>query len=241
MDERATLHDSDLSAVGALLADPARAAMLRALLGGTAVSAGDLARRAGITAGTASTHLARLHAARWVTIERQGRQRCYRLATPQLAAFLEHAACLAPRLPVRSLRTQRDAEALRLARSCYDHLAGRLGVALAEALVRQELLRVQGANFLLTAEGTRLLQRRGVSVPPATTRRRFARRCLDWSEWRDHVAGALGAALLTAWEAHGWVRRQAQSRAVSLTAEGIAELPAWGVTWPLDDADAAPR
>lgn len=239
MNHQTLPHDVDLSAVGLLLAEPARATMLKALLGGTALPAGELARLAGVTPATASTHLARLRAAHWVTVERQGRQRRYRLATPQLAAFLEHAACLAPQIAVRSLRAYQDAEALRLARSCYDHLAGRLGVALTEALVRQQILQVRSAAYQLSAEGASVLQQRGVEVPPRTSRRAFTRRCLDWSERRDHLAGALGAAILHAWEAHGWLTRRPASRALALTPEGIAALPAWGVSWPLDDASVA--
>jgi hypothetical protein len=175
-----------------------------------------------------------------VAVERHGRHRYYRLASPQVAAVLEHLACVAPAVPVRSLRGRQQTDALRLARSCYDHLAGKLGVALADALVQQDVLRVAGSDFVLTPQGLAFLRQRGVDVPQETRRRRaFARRCLDWSERRDHLAGALGAALFATWEAQGWIARQADSRAVRLTPRGVAQLPAWGVAWPLDETSPA--
>jgi DNA-binding transcriptional ArsR family regulator len=229
------MHGVDLSAVGALLAEPARAAILLALAGGVALPASELAQRAGVTPSTTSTHLARLLSVGWVAVERHGRNRYYRLASPLVATVLEQLARVAPPIPVRSLRGQQQNDALRLARSCYDHLAGKLGVALADALVRQDVLRVQGSDFVLTPQGKTFLRQHGVDVPEATRRRRaFARRCLDWSERRDHLAGALGAALFATWTARGWIARQADSRAVRLTPLGVAQLPAWGVAWPLD-------
>src|SRR5919202_1164606 len=229
------MHGVDLSAVGALLAEPARAAILLALAGGVALPASELAQRAGVTPSTTSTHLARLLSVGWVAVERHGRHRYYRLASPQVAAVLEHLACVAPVVPVRSLRAQQQNDALRLARSCYDHLAGKLGVALADALVQQDVLRVEGSDFVLMPQGAMFLRQHGVDVPEATRRRRaLARRCLDWSERRDHLAGALGAAVFATWTARGWVVRQADSRAVRLTSVGLAQLPGWGLAWPLD-------
>ena len=236
MNTTATLCESDISAVGALLADPARATILLALLGGAAVPAGELARQAGVSAATASAHLARLLAAGWVGVERQGRQRHYRLTSPDVARLLEQSACLAPPRSVRSLRGQQRLAALRLARSCYDHLAGQVGVALTEALVRQGALQVGEADFVLTPRGATFLRERGVAVAGGQ-RRAFARRCLDWSERRHHLAGALGASVFAHWEAQGWIVRQATSRAVSLSTSGIAQLPLWGVDWSFENID----
>ncbi len=238
-----TPFDVDISAVGALLADPARVAILLALLGGEAVPAGALARCAGVTPATASAHLARLQEAKWVAVERRGRRRYYRLDSPRVAALLEQAAHLAPRRSVRSLRGQQQAAVLRRARSCYDHLAGQLGVALTEALLRQDVLRVEGSDFALTPHGAAFLRERGVDLPAAGgpgRRRAFARRCLDWSERRDHLAGALGAAILTHWQAQGWIVRHDHSRAVALTPRGRAQLPVWGVVWPGDAIGPVP-
>ncbi len=240
MRHESTTQGVDLSAVGALLADPARAAILAALLGGMALPAGELARIAGVTPSTASIHLARLLAAGWVVVERRGRHRYYRLGSAEVATVLEQIAWVAPPSPVRSLRGRQQIDALRLARSCYDHLAGQVGVALTDALVEREALRVEGSDFALTSAGATFLRERGVVVPVPTGRRAFARRCLDWSERRDHVAGALGAAIFVAWETQGWVARRERGRALRLTPVGVAQLPTWGVTWPLEETRPAP-
>jgi DNA-binding transcriptional ArsR family regulator len=230
------VHGVDISAVGALLADPARTAILVALLGGTAVPAGDLAHMAGVTPSTASIHLAKLLEVGWVAVEQRGRHRYYRLASAQVAVLLEQMALVAPPIPVRSLRGQEQTAALRTARSCYDHLAGKIGVALTAAMMERDAIRVAGSDFALTPTGAAFLIERGVDVPTPSTRRAFARRCLDWSERRDHLAGALGAAVFAAWETHGWVTRQEGSRAIRLTSSGIAQLPTWGVTLSLEEA-----
>lgn len=234
MKYEAMTHGVDLSGVGALLADPARAAIVAALLGGVAVPAGELAQLAGVTPSTTSIHLAKLLAAGWVAVERCGRHRYYRLASTEVATVLEQIAWIAPPIPVRSLRGRQQTDALRLARSCYDHLAGQVGVALTDALVRRDVLRVEGSDYALTPAGATFLRARGVDVPPATGRRAFARRCLDWSERRDHLAGALGTAVFAAWERQGWVARRESGRALRLTPAGVAQLPAWGVTWPVE-------
>ncbi len=230
----------DLSAVGALLADPARAAILATLLGEVAAPAGELARGASVAPSTASVHLARLLAAGWVAVERRGRHRYYHLASAEVATVLEQIARVAPPIPVRSLRGREQADALRLARSCYDHLAGRVGVALTDALVDRDALRVEGSDVALTPAGATFLRERGVDVPGVTGRRAFARRCLDWSERRDHLAGALGVAVFAAWETQGWVARRERGRALRLTPAGVAQLPLWGVTWPLEDTRPTP-
>jgi DNA-binding transcriptional ArsR family regulator len=232
MKRTATLSGVDLSAVGALLADPARTAILVALWGGVAMPAGDLAHVAGVTPSTASIHLVRLLDAGWVVVERRGRHRYYRLASARVATLLEQVAQVAPAIPVRSFRGRQETDDLRRARSCYDHMAGQIGVALTDALIKRGVLRVQGLDFALTRSGAAFLGDRGVDVPAPSTRRAFARRCLDWSERRDHLAGALGAAVFAAWETRGWVVRRAGSRALRLTAEGVAQLPEWGVPWP---------
>ena len=219
----------DLSAVGALLADLPRAAILAALLGGVAIPAGELARIAGVRPSTTSTHLATLLAAGWVAVERRGRHRYYRLGSAEVATLLEQIAWLAPPSPVRSLRGRQETDALRLLRCCYDHLAGRVGVALTDALLERGVLRVEGSDFALTPAGATFLRGRGVEVPAATGRRAYARRCLDWSERRDHLAGALGAAVLAAWQTQGWVARREHGRALQLTPAGLAQLPRWGV------------
>jgi DNA-binding transcriptional ArsR family regulator len=199
--------DADISGIAALLADPARVAMLDALFDGRALSAGELARRAGVAAPTASAHLRRLLAGGLVAVQAQGRHRYYRLAGPAVAEAMEALSLIAPPRPVRSLRQSQRAEALRFARTCYDHLAGAVGVAVADALVDAGALRPVGdRDYDLTARGRQLLGGLGVEVAGLGRQRRaFARRCLDWTEQRPHLSGALGAALLVRLLDLGWL------------------------------------
>ncbi|MER6949298.1 helix-turn-helix domain-containing protein [Nonomuraea sp. NPDC000554] len=217
-------HDADIAPVAALIAEPARAAMLTALLDGRALAAGELARMAGVSAATASAHLARLLDGRLVDVVRQGRHRYYRLAGHEIAEVLEVMARISTRPPVRSLRQSRQARRLEEARTCYDHLAGRAGVALLEQLRQGGYLHGQE----VTEAGERLLGGLGVDVEAArAARRRFAPECLDWTERRAHLGGALGAAITTVLFERGWYRREAVPRAVTLTEagrEGLATL-----------------
>ena len=245
-DEPPALCEIDISRVGALLADPARAAMLMALCGNIALPATELAARARITASTASIHLTKLVEAGWVTVEQYGRHRYYRLASPQVTALLEQTMSIASLCPVsrskseqeRSQKVQQAQQILhnelRQARTCYDHLAGELGVALTEALVHRHMLNVEEQDYLLTEQGKTFLAARGVDVNAAAGQRRaFARRCLDWTERRDHLGGALGATICSTWLERGWAQRSEHGRTLHITPEGIAQLPDWGVTWPL--------
>ncbi|SDJ93837.1 DNA-binding transcriptional regulator, ArsR family [Nonomuraea maritima] len=210
-------RDADIAPVAALIADPTRAAILTALLGGRALAAGELARVAGVSAATASAHLARLLDGRLVTVVAQGRHRYYRLSGHEIAEVLESLATISSRPPVRSLRQSRQARMLEEARTCYDHLAGRAGVRLFDRLR-------EGGHFAgndLTESGERLLAGLGVDVAGARgSRRRFAPECLDWTERRSHLGGALGAAVTRALFDLGWYRRGAVPRAVVLTDEG---------------------
>jgi DNA-binding transcriptional ArsR family regulator len=217
--------DVDLAAAASLIGDAARAAMLVALADVDALPAGELARRARVTAPTASAHLAKLEAGGLVAAERLGRHRYFRLAAPTVAAALEALAVIAPRREVRSLRDADAGAALRRARTCYDHLAGAAGVDLLAALVRQQALRRDGDEYRLLHSGERLLSSIGVDVAEArTARRAFARPCLDWSERRYHLAGALGAALTSRLLELGWLARRPSTRAVTITDAGCAGL-----------------
>jgi DNA-binding transcriptional ArsR family regulator len=216
-----TLGDADISAVAALIAEPTRAAMLEALLDGNSRRAGELARRAGVAPSTASEHLARLLAGRLVVCEAEGRERRYRLASRHVAEALEAFAQLAPPAEVRSLRAADRAAALRTARTCYDHLAGRLGVGLTESFVRRGVLVARDSSFEVTKRGEATLAALGVDVAAARAQRRsFGRACLDWSERRPHLAGGVGAALCTHSFANDWIRRLPGTRAVAVTPKG---------------------
>ncbi|MGW0199115.1 ArsR/SmtB family transcription factor [Nonomuraea sp. NPDC003201] len=216
-------RDADIAPVAALIADPTRAAMLTALLDGRALAAGELARVAGVSAATASAHLSRLLDGRLVDVVRQGRHRYYRLAGHDVAEVLEVLARVSARPPVRSLRQSRQARMLEEARTCYDHLAGRAGVGLLDRLAEGGYYAAQD----LTEAGERLLAGIGVDVDGARrSRRRFAPECLDWTERRSHLGGALGAAITEVLFERDWYRRGKVPRAVVLTDEGRAGLSA---------------
>lgn len=183
-----------LASLAALMGDPARAAMLQALLAGEALTAGELARVAGIGAPAASTHLARLVDGGLLAVHPQGRHRYHRLAGEEVAAAIEMLGGLAmavapPRSPGR--RWPHD-EAVRTARLCYDHLAGRLGVAVHAALVGREWIAPAAGGWRTTATGEAALGAIGIDLAAARTARRFACDCMDWSERRPHLVGGLG-------------------------------------------------
>jgi DNA-binding transcriptional ArsR family regulator len=222
----------DLAAVASLIADPSRASMLDALSGGEAFTAGELARIARIAPSTATEHLARLEDGGLVASVRQGRARYVRLASGDVAHALEALALIAPPKRANGLRAWRHGEDLRAARSCYDHLAGMAGVALADALVERRLLEPGDGAFAITRAGERELTGFGVDVEALRrARRSTARACVDWSERRPHVAGALGAALLAQLLDRRWLRRRNDGRALLLTPDGAKGLAAtFGVT-----------
>jgi DNA-binding transcriptional ArsR family regulator len=212
--------------VAALAGDPARAGMLHALMDGRALSASELARVARITPQTATGHLGRMTAAGLLSVEKQGRHRYHRLATPAVAQMMESimrvASALDPARP-KLVVGPRDA-AMRTARTCYDHLAGRLGVALADALVAGGHADITSDGGMVTETGVALLGRVGIDVAPLLERRGkqrvLCRPCLDWSERRPHIAGALGAELCRQSFASNWIRRTEGSRAVAITPKG---------------------
>jgi DNA-binding transcriptional ArsR family regulator len=228
----------DIAPVAALMADSARAAMLTALLDDRPLAAGELARVAGVTPATASAHLARLLQGGLVVAQRQGRHRYYRLSGHHVAAAIEALAHISPTVPVRSLRQSQQASALGSARTCYDHLAGRAGVALFDALLSRELLarlpamrapqaHTEHASVRLTEAGERELDSFGINIEQLRrSRRRFAGECLDWTERRPHLNGALGAALTARLLDLGWIEQGARRRAVSVTPAGQDGLSA---------------
>lgn len=218
----------DIAALAALLGDPARANMLAALMSGKALAAGELADEAGVTAQTASGHLKRLIDARLLVVEIQGRHRYYRLAGPDVAEALESLETLAAR--TGSMRTRpgpRD-QALREARRCYDHLAGAAGVALHDALVAQGLVVLGPEGVTLSQAGRARFAAEGIDLPALEARNRpLCRTCIDWSERRPHLAGALGAALMAMILARGWAKLDPTSRAVRFTDTGRARFEAF--------------
>ncbi len=216
--------------VAALAGDPARASMLHALMDGRALTASELARAAGIAPQTASGHLAKMTAAGLLVVQSQGRHRYHRLASSAVARMMESIMQVAADLePARRIVVGPREATLRAARTCYDHLAGRLGVALADAMVGRGYVELDSDAGLLTDPGAELLRRLGIDPgalagSPGRTRRVMCRPCLDWSERRPHLAGAVGAALCTHCFDKGWVRRIEGTRAVAVTPNGRRSL-----------------
>jgi DNA-binding transcriptional ArsR family regulator len=207
----------DIALPAHLIGEPARAGMLTLLLDGAARTAGELAREAGVTPQTASAHLAQLLEGGLVQVAAQGRHRYFRLAGPEVARALEALSLLTPAARVAA----RVPEALRFARTCYDHLAGRLAVDLVLGLERKGHLTGGDDAYALTPSGEAYFGRLGVDVEGLSRgRRAFARPCLDWSERRPHLAGALGAALAQCLFEKKWVARAQDARGVRLTVTG---------------------
>jgi DNA-binding transcriptional ArsR family regulator len=214
----------DIAMVAALVGDPARSNMLTALMTGRALTASELAHQAGITPQTASSHLAKLEAGSLIEQEKQGRHRYYRLADPDVAGVLEGLAALAARAGHMRVRTGPKDPALRRARVCYDHLAGDLGVQMLDSMRKQRLIRQTKQAIELTAEGERFLAKSlQISADSlAHPRRPVCKACLDWSERRHHLAGTLGAALMTRFTELKWAVRDAApgSRVVNFSRNG---------------------
>ncbi len=244
-------YDTDIAPAAALMADPTRAAMLRALLPDRPLAAGELARMAGVSAATASFHLAKLLEGGMIAVARQGRHRYYRLAGHEVAAAIEALGLISPALPVRSLRQSREATALAQARTCYDHLAGRAGVELLDGILRRGLIKQEQAQsgrtswadtpatrFEVTGAGAMALSSFGLDVGEVRrSRRHFAGTCIDWTQRRGHLNGALAAAITSRLFELGWIERGrgkiASHRSVCVTPAGIEGLACtFGVDLP---------
>lgn len=211
--------DVDIAGIATVIGDRARAAMLSALHEGSALPGGELARRAGVAPSTASEHLARLVEAGLVGVERRGRHRFYSLAGDEVAHAWEALALLAPRARVRTLKAASVGAALAEARTCYDHLAGRLGVAVTDALLAAGALD-DGDGGLRLGPDRAAFGALGVEVDALRGRRPLVLGCLDWSERRPHLAGALGAAIAGRCLERRWVERLPSTRAVRVTEAG---------------------
>jgi DNA-binding transcriptional ArsR family regulator len=236
--------DADISVPAALLADRGRARVLLALADGRALAASVLAVEAGVAPSTASEHLGKLYQAGMLRVEQHGRHRYYRIADPHVIRAVEALARIAPPAPIRSLRQGTRAHAIRHARMCYDHLGGLVAVELMDVLIRTralaggdgrhnsvtafgDQLSTPGheVDYRLTARGAVILGDFGIDLPSLRAGRRpLIRYCLDWSEQRHHLAGALGAAIANRLLELDWLRRRARSRAVTLTDIGLVGL-----------------
>jgi DNA-binding transcriptional ArsR family regulator len=214
----------DIATVAALVGDPARANILCALMDGRSLTAGELAYAAHITPQTASGHLGKLAAAELITSTSQGRHRYFRLTGPHIAAMLESIMTVATlaRPRCRQVRMQ---EGMRVARMCYDHVAGRLGVGITDALCARGHIELSDDGAALTASGEAFLHEFGIDVDSVRSSRRiFCRPCIDWSERRPHIAGAVGAAIARQLFVRGFVTRVRDGRMLIVTPAGREQL-----------------
>lgn len=217
-------QEPDIESFARTLGDPTRIRMLTLLMEGRALTAKELAYGAGVEPATATAHLKRLLDDRLVTVAAQGRHKYVRLASPDVAQLIELMLSVAPRVALRRPQPRVE-ERLRQARMCYDHLAGELGIGLADALVKQGMLHKEEDAFAVTRRGAAWFAELGIDLDAIRgKRRKFASQCLDWSERRDHLGGALGAALAERLLDLGWIARTRNSRAVSVTEAGRRRL-----------------
>lgn len=225
------LTTTEIAEIAALVGDPARSAMLVTLMDGRALTATELVNVAGITPQTASSHLGRMTVAGLLAVERQGRHRYHRLASSTVGTMIEGIMAVAAEpanQTKRKVRTGPRDAAMRRARSCYDHLAGSIAVAVADRMGEQGYITDLTNGGELSAEGVVFLRSIGIDVDTALSRtmarKLFCRPCLDWSERRPHIAGTIGAALLNACFEHDWMRRTYGSRTISITRTGALAL-----------------
>lgn len=213
--------EADFAGTAWLLANRHRARFVDCLMSGVPRSAGDLARLAGIAASTASEHLALLVGGGLLVRRREGRRTIYEIASPEVAGAIEALSLASPAEPPRSSSRSRDEKVLASLRTCYDHLAGAVAVALFDSVTRRGWLSLTSDGVVLTDAGERGFARLGIDVDDAKRRRRaFALTCIDWTERRPHLAGALGKSLADAFLENDWARRRSRTRGLLLTPGG---------------------
>ena len=215
----------NISYIAKLIAEPTRAIILDCLMNGQALPASELAYMAKVSHPTISSHLSKLVEGNLLVSEQHGRHRYYRLASAEIAEVLEKLGTIAPAAEVRSLRQSEQQKQVRHARTCYDHLAGALGVKITEALLKMEVISLKDAEFIVTEQGKKWFLEFGINIEEANKKRRiFAKPCLDWSERRYHISGWLGSAISNHFFDQGWITRAKESRAVQLTQLGTKAL-----------------
>lgn len=212
---------SNVAMIASLVSEPSRAAILTALLDGRFHTASELAHMAGIKPQTTSFHLAKMTEAQVVTVEKQGRHRYYGIQDPEVAQVMESLLSIAPPVPIKSFKQASENEAIRLARTCYDHVAGHLGVQIMSFFMQKGILSEDQDGLHITQQGEIFFADFQINLKNTRQKRRsFSHKCLDWSERRHHLAGALGSALLDRlFELH-WVEHLPTTRAIRITAEG---------------------
>lgn len=217
--------EDHFSHIASLIGDPVRAKILWALMDGRAYTATELAIRADTSRPNLSMHLGKLSAAALISVEVQGRHRYYTFSRPEVAYALEAMASLLPSGSTVKAPASCDLQPIAYCRHCYDHLAGKVGVLVTESLVRQKLIVLRGLEFEVTPAGVKWFERLGIDCAGLQVlRRSFSRACLDWTERRHHLAGSLGAALLTRMKELHWLRTTAHSRVLVVTGKGQAAI-----------------
>ncbi|MGG4213447.1 winged helix-turn-helix domain-containing protein [Paenibacillus sp. FSL L8-0638] len=212
---------SNVAMIASLVSEPSRAAILTALLDGRFHTASELAHMAGIKPQTASFHLAKMTEAHVVTVEKQGRHRYYGIQDPEVARVMESFLSIAPPVPIKSFKQASENEAIRLARTCYDHVAGQLGVQLMNFFMQKGILSEDQDGLHITDQGETFFTDFQIDLTKTRQKRRsFSHKCLDWSERRHHLAGALGSAILDRLFELNWIERLPTTRAIRITAEG---------------------
>ncbi|MCY8139790.1 winged helix-turn-helix domain-containing protein [Bacillus inaquosorum] len=211
----------NIAKISSLLSDPSRSSILLSLMDGRIHPAGELAYLANIKPQTASFHLNKLLEAKLISVEKHGRHRYYRLSNSEAASVIEQLLSIAPKEKVTSLKDSKEKSDLHFARTCYDHLAGYVGVQITNSLVEQGMLKKVDLNFEVTSEGSLFFSNFGINEEQQRNKRRaFARCCLDWSERQHHLAGALGNALLVRMLEEKWIVRMPKTRAIKITQSG---------------------
>jgi DNA-binding transcriptional ArsR family regulator len=217
--------EKEIEHITSLIGNPVRTKILWALLDGRAYTATELAVCAETSPQNLSMHLSKLIQAELLAVESQGRHKYYRFARQEVAYAIEAISNLIPEENQKRIVRKDDNSAIRHCRTCYDHLAGKVGVMITESLLKQELMTWQDHCFQITEAGVQFFAQLDIDIKELEKKRRaFARPCLDWSERKHHLAGSVGAALLQQMEAMDWVRRSKQSRAVKITNKGQKEL-----------------
>ncbi|OAK33130.1 ArsR/SmtB family transcription factor [Bacillus wiedmannii] len=215
----------NISYIAKLIAEPTRAIILDCLMNNQALPASELAYKAKVSHPTISSHLSKLVEGNLLTVEQHGRHRYYRLANQEVAEVLEKLGTIAPTVQVRSLKQSDQLKQIRYARTCYDHLAGRLGVEITEKLLHREFIILKEGEYIVTEQGKRWFLNFGINVETADIKRRvFAKPCLDWSERRYHISGWLGSAIAKLFFEQEWITKTDKNRAVHLTKKGMKLL-----------------
>ncbi|MED3550647.1 ArsR/SmtB family transcription factor [Cytobacillus praedii] len=213
--------NANVAIIASLVSEPSRAAILTVLMDGRYHPVNELAYMAGIKPQTASFHLSKMVNAKIVAVEKQGRHRYYGIESQQVAQVMESLLLIAPPIEIKSFKQASEDKAIRLARTCYDHLAGGLGVKLTDALIQEGILCEGSKEFTVTEKGKEFLADFQIDLKRVESKRRsFSHKCLDWSERRHHLAGALGNALLERLLELNWVERLPKTRAIKVTSKG---------------------